>query len=1571
MKNNRSTSKVACASHCSRQYNSPLLRLLFFVFFLAIGQVGFSQNLITVSFSNGFVGASTGYHSATNSYYLNGVSGLGWVNAQFTQTSPKDIFVTQGNQIVGSLQITDASGVEHTISGSIKWRSPSGKASTTVVFQPNIGFSYTLATNGFNGAANYTITNTTFIGLTFNEQTLAMTAVPGTVKGNAALKGLLKTLNGYLSSFATISISDVTVNESANSATITVGMSKAVSSVVSVSYFTKNNTAIGGSDYQNSVGTITFPAGSVSQTIVVPILNDVNIEGTEQFTVNLTNPVNVSLRNRTANVTIVDNEDYSEVCNGIDDDADGLIDEGVLNTYYSDGDSDGYGDALLSIQACKAPSGYVIGNGDCNDSNSAVNNAAIDLCGNGIDEDCNGFDLVCAVAGCSDVSACNYNASATISDGSCIYASVWYLDADADGYYLSTSVSCKSPGSKYTATGGVSGDCNDNSSAINGGTKEICGNGIDEDCNGSDLICSVSGCTDVSSCNYNALATLSDGSCVYASTWYLDADADGFYISKSISCTNPGTTFNNVGGISGDCDDKNASVNNGASEICGNGIDEDCNESDLICTLVGCTDAIACNYNALANISDGSCSYASSWYLDADADGYFVSTSLSCNSPGEKYNNKGGIIGDCNDNNAAINSSVTEICGNGIDEDCSGSDLICSLSGCADVNACNYNPLSNVSDGSCSYASSWYLDVDADGYYVSKSLSCTSPGSNYNNKGGVNGDCNDNDPAVNSSAIEICGNGIDEDCNGADLICELSGCSDATACNYSSSTNVSDGSCTYASAWYLDADADGYYISTSLSCVSPGANYNSLGGVNGDCNDNNPEVNNAASEICGNGLDEDCNGSDLICAAAGCIDISACNYNAAANVSDGSCSYASAWYLDLDNDGYYVSTSVSCVSPGPGYNTAGGVNGDCNDNEGTVNTAATELCGNGIDEDCNGSDLICAIAGCTDVSACNYNALANTSDGTCAYATPWYLDLDLDGFYVSSSLACLSPGKNYNAAGGINGDCNDNSATVNSTATEICGNGIDEDCNGSDLICALAGCTDVSACNYNSLATLSDGSCSYASAWYLDLDADGYYLSTSVSCVSPGDNYNKTGGVIGDCNDTNPIVNNAGTEICGNGIDEDCNGSDLICAVAGCTDVSACNYNAAANISDGSCNYPSAWYLDADADGFYVSKKLSCSSPGENYNSVGGLNGDCNDANAAVNSGAAEICGNGIDEDCNGSDLICALTGCTDVSACNYNASANISDGSCTYPMPWYLDADADGFYISKSLSCSSPGANYNAEGGVNGDCNDSNSAINSAATDICGNGVDEDCNGSDLICSTNGCIDAAACNYNSVATLSDGSCTYPLAWYLDVDKDGFYISKSLACSSPGENYNSEGGVNGDCNDNNAKVNSAETEICGNGIDEDCNGADLICTVSGCTDISACNYNALANISDGSCVFATLWYLDADSDGYYVSKSLSCSTPGVNYNAIGGVIGDCNDSNASINMLASEICNTLDDDCDGNIDEEATLDCDNDGLTLGEESIAGTDPLNPDTDGDGLTDGAELRSGKNPLDPKK
>jgi hypothetical protein len=61
--------------------------------------------------------------------------------------------------------------------------------------------------------------------------------------------------------------------------------------------------------------------------------------------------------------------------------------------------------------------------------------------------------------------------------------------------------------------------------------------------------------------------------------------------------------------------------------------------------------------------------------------------------------------------------------------------------------------------------------------------------------------------------------------------------------------------------WYLDADADGWYASTQASCGSPGAGWTSTPPVNGpgDCNDNNPDINPGAIEICGNSIDDNCN----------------------------------------------------------------------------------------------------------------------------------------------------------------------------------------------------------------------------------------------------------------------------------------------------------------------------------------------------------------------------------------------------------------------------------------------------------------------------------------------------------------------------------------------------------------------------------------------------------------------------------------------------------------------------------------------------------------------------------------
>jgi len=78
-----------------------------------------------------------------------------------------------------------------------------------------------------------------------------------------------------------------------------------------------------------------------------------------------------------------------EICNEIDDDCDGQVDEGVTTTFYADKDGDGYGDAQSPIEACEAPPGYVADNTDCNDTNPDIHPGAEEIC-NKIDDDCDG-----------------------------------------------------------------------------------------------------------------------------------------------------------------------------------------------------------------------------------------------------------------------------------------------------------------------------------------------------------------------------------------------------------------------------------------------------------------------------------------------------------------------------------------------------------------------------------------------------------------------------------------------------------------------------------------------------------------------------------------------------------------------------------------------------------------------------------------------------------------------------------------------------------------------------------------------------------------------------------------------------------------------------------------------------------------------------------------------------------------------------------------------------------------------------------------------------------------------------
>ena len=198
----------------------------------------------------------------------------------------------------------------------------------------------------------------------------------------------------------------------------------------------------------------------------------------------------------------------TEVCNGIDDNCDTQIDEGVQSTYYADVDGDTYGDAGTSIQACTSPAGYVADNTDCDDNNSSVNPVGVDICGNGIDEDCSGSD--CPIPGCTDANACNYDASATTDDGSCLIASLEYFyDNDGDGYGygdpLSGSLFCTPQDAPWSLT---NTDCDDFDNAINPAATEIC-NGMDDNCNG----------------------TADDG--LVFEEYFVDVDADGYGVPTS------------------------------------------------------------------------------------------------------------------------------------------------------------------------------------------------------------------------------------------------------------------------------------------------------------------------------------------------------------------------------------------------------------------------------------------------------------------------------------------------------------------------------------------------------------------------------------------------------------------------------------------------------------------------------------------------------------------------------------------------------------------------------------------------------------------------------------------------------------------------------------------------------------------------------------------------------------------------------------------------------------------------------------------------------------------------------
>jgi hypothetical protein len=189
------------------------------------------------------------------------------------------------------------------------------------------------------------------------------------------------------------------------------------------------------------------------------------------------------------------------------------------------------------------------------------------------------------ILGCTDETACNYDATATSDDGSCALddeCGVCGGDGIADG-------ECDCDGNTTDALGVCGGSC----------TADVNDNGV---CDDQEVL----GCTDDTACNYDSSATQDDGSCA-------EQDECGV-------CGGDGVA-------EGDCDCDGSSLD--ALGVCGGTCSADDNDNGICDDLevMGCTDSAACNYSASATEDDGSCDFCSCGEIAGMPSGYTLTVS--------------------------------------------------------------------------------------------------------------------------------------------------------------------------------------------------------------------------------------------------------------------------------------------------------------------------------------------------------------------------------------------------------------------------------------------------------------------------------------------------------------------------------------------------------------------------------------------------------------------------------------------------------------------------------------------------------------------------------------------------------------------------------------------------------------------------------------------------------------------------------------------------------------------------------------------------------------------------------
>ena len=705
-----------------------------------------------------------------------------------------------------------------------------------------------------------------------------------------------------------------------------------------------------------------------------------------------------------------------------------------------------------------------------------------------------------------------------------------------------------------------------------------------------------------------------------------------------------------------------------------------------------------------------------------------------------------------------------------------------------------------------------------------------------------------------------------------------------------------------------DRDADGYT------------------GDDGDCDDFDADVNPAATEVLGDSIDNDCDGTVDGGGSTAYTDLS--SWSADAGITVQTVDFedlsvgdtVSTDYADLGltvDSSLLVASSVDGAAP--------------NDSQGaqalstTVTLSFEEVQPAVAFQVLDGKGSF-TLTGSVGGSTLYTDTLTLSEEGRSSFHGYVY-DYGVDTLEISGpsgdtwgldDIAFSELGLDDADGDGLteaDGDCDDSDATTYPGATETWYDGVDSDCGGdSDYDADGDGYDTGDDCDDTDSSVSPDAT----EVWYdgVDSDCDG---ASDYDTDLDGYDDAAYGGT--DCDDSSDAVSPGATETYYDSTDDNCDPTDDYDADG--DGYSASGYAASGSLGSGDCDDSDAsaspggtetWYdgVDSDCDG---GSDYDADADGYESDSYGG--DDCDDGDDSVNPGATDTWYDGLDQDCaedsdydadgDGYDLdLYGGLDCDDTDA-SINPDATESDGDDG------IDEDCDG---TDEWDDDGDGYRDEALGGT--DCDDTDATINPGATDTCYDGIDADCGGdSDYDCDSDGYdsdgYGGADCD-DSNGSVNPGATEYV---YDGVDSD---CDGSDDYDADGDGYQTTlyGGL--DCDDSDAAINPGATEVWYDGVDSDC-GTDSDYDADGDGADAAAYGGDDCDDTDAticpSCVDTPDDGIDQDCDG--------ADDPDGDGDGYGS--DDCDDTDSSIHPGAEEIWyDGVDQDCDESSDFDADLD---------------------------------------------